>query len=221
MIALPNLIHQCVPTVAQASIQAIVQIESKGNPWAIGMEDGSKLPYKPHSKIEAEKLITRLEKIHANFDIGLAQININNAHKYGYSATELLDPCTNLKLTSKIFLKNYSNALHVSKSSHEAILKAISAYNTGNFHSGFHNGYVHKVYIATHKELLAFNDSVDIPPIVSDNSTNNNVRSNLPRDNKTKDTTNTPDTSPYRSRSLLYIQQRKPTPNELTTIQDS
>lgn len=129
MIAFPYLIHQYIPTVAQASIQAIIQIELKINPSATGLDNSSKLQYTTH-----------------------------------------------------------------------------------NFHIGFHNGYVHKVYITAPKILLALNDNSDIPPIVGNNNIDNKLKNSSPS-NISKDST--ADISPYRSRSLLYIQQRKPTPNEL------
>lgn len=213
MIALPSLIQHCVPNIAQASMLAIVQVESKSNPLALNLNKGYKLQFQPQSKAQAQKWIEYLEKNNYNFDIGLAQVNINNANKYGYKATELLDPCTNLKLGSSILIKNYTNALPGSKSPGEAWQKAISAYNTGNFHSGFTNGYVGRVYASTNKAVLALNDNSPDIPLIIDNQAK-------------KDKTKAPAVSgtdgiqpnPYRSRSLLYIQQRKPTPSEINSI---
>ena len=74
--------------------------------------------------------------------MGLAQVNIKNIHKYGYRAEDALDPCINLKLASSILTKNYTQALINSSTSSEALQKAISAYNTGNYSAGLKNGYV-------------------------------------------------------------------------------
>lgn len=213
MIALPSLIQHCVPNIAQIPMMAIVQVESKGNPLALNLNKGYKLQFQPQSKAQAQKWVEYLNKHNYNFDIGLAQVNINNVNKYGYKATELLDPCTNLKLGSSILIKNYINALPDSKSPDEAWQKAISAYNTGNFHSGFTNGYVSQVYANTNKTILALNDNSSNIPLIIDNHAK-------------KDKTNAPVVSgtagippnPYSSRSLLYIQQRKPTPSEMNSI---
>lgn len=215
MIALSSLIQHCVPSIAQASMMSIVQIESRGNPLALGLNKGYKLQFQPQTKAQAHKWVEYLDKHNYNFDIGLAQVNIKNINKSEYSATDVLDPCTNLKLGSSILIKNYTNALVYSKSSSEAWQKAISAYNTGNFHSGFTNGYVGRVYANTNKTLLALNNSnSDIPPIIDKHPQKYKSRLNMPS------IPNTPDasTSPYRSRSLLYIQPRKPTPNEINSI---
>ena len=215
MIVLPYLIQHCVPSIAQSSMIAIIQVESKGNPLALNLNKGYKLQFQPQSKVQAQKWIEYLEKHNYNFDIGLAQVNINNANKYGYKATELLDPCTNLKLGSSILIKNYTNALPGSKSPDEAWQKAISAYNTGNFHTGFTNGYVGRVYASTNKSVLALNDnSPDIPSIIDSHSKKDKIRINAPA---ASGTAGIPP-SPYSSRSLLYIQQRKPTPSEINSI---
>ena len=220
MLALPVLIHQCVPQMIQPYMSAIVKVESKGNPLALGLNHGYKLAFQPTSEKQARKWIRALEQNHYNFDIGLAQVNITNVAKYGYSSIDLLDPCTNLKVASNILIHNYKEALTHSKLSHTAMQQAISAYNTGNFSSGFINGYVHKVYAVTRHEksiLLADNNNSDVPPIIPVDkplsgansggriSTNNtdahtDINSNANRHS-----------NPYSSPSLLYIEQKKVT----------
>lgn len=145
MITLPYLIHQCVPSVAQTSIAAINQIESKINPFPVGLGNDSSIEFKPQSKSNTKNLVICLEKSYSNLDIG------------------------------------------------------------------FHNGYVHSVYITAHKTLLSLNDNSDIPPIISDNV--NDKLKHHSSVNMTKDSM--ADISPYRSRSLLYIQQKKANPDEL------
>ena len=216
MIALPVLIHQCVPHMVQTSMQSIVQIESKGNPFALNLNNGYKLQYQPKSETQAKKWIKALEKNGYNFDIGLAQVNIKNVHKYGYNAADLLDPCLNLKLGSSILINDYHNALSVSKSHSEALQKAISAYNTGNFHSGFNNGYVHRVYAVSKNTLLALNDNSDIPPIISSRTEHSSHAHN---DISTSVNADKASVNPYSSRSLLYIQQRKITLGEFNHVE--
>ena len=214
MIDLPYLIEHCVPPLAKTSMSAIVKVESKGNPLALNLNKGYKLQFQPQTKAQALKWTEFLEKHGYNFDIGLAQVNIKNANKYGYKVSELLDSCTNLKLGSTILINNYTNALPVSKSVDQAWQKAISAYNTGNFYSGFTNGYVSKVYASANKPLLALSDNnSDIPPIIDNHVRNNKTKVNVPALSNSGISLN-----PYSSRSLLYIQQRKPIPQEISNI---
>lgn len=232
MLALPVLIHQCVPSAVQPYMSAIVQVESKGNPLAMNLNNGYQLQFQPKSEDQAKKWISALEQKHYNFDVGLAQVNNKNAIKYGYKSTDLLNPCINLKVASDILIQNYKDALVHSKHNSDAMQKAISAYNTGNFRSGFRNGYVHKVYavakanITNNRKttLLALNDSnvYDIPPIVttdeklsfkdSNSSSNHNYNSSTDyhsnANNISSHTSDIP-ANPYNSRSLLYIQQKK------------
>ncbi len=146
MIDLLHYIHQCSPQVAENTMMAIIRTESKGNPLSIGLNKGYKLKFQPVSDAQAQSWVKYLEEHGFNFDVGLAQVNIKNIHKYGYKAVDALDPCTNLKIASNILKKNYSDARNHSNSDSEALSKAISAYNTGNYSSGFNNGYVQKVY---------------------------------------------------------------------------
>lgn len=145
VIDIPTYIHQCAPQVAENTMMAIIKTESNGNPWAISLNRGHRLMYQPKSYKQAAAWVKYLEKYKYNFDVGIAQVNVKNIHKFGFRAVDALDPCLNLKLGSYILQSNYSQAIRASKTQQEALLKAISAYNTGNYHRGFYNGYVDKV----------------------------------------------------------------------------
>lgn len=158
------LLQQCAPKVAPVTMMAIIKTESHGNPLALNLNKGKRLLYQAKNPLQAKAWAEYLEHHGYNFDIGLAQVNIKNAHKYGYSASQLLDPCNNLRVASDILLKNYNQAISGSFSQQEALYKAISAYNTGNYHSGFNNGYVTKVvFNATgtknKKHIVTYNSS--------------------------------------------------------------
>lgn len=131
--------------VAPLTMQAIVKTESRGNIWAIGLNRGHRLRYPPQSLAQAVSWVDYLERYNYDFDIGLGQINIKNVHKYGYKARDMLDPCNNLKVASYILQRNYKEALNSVNNSKQALYMAISAYNSGNYHTGFNNGYVFKV----------------------------------------------------------------------------
>ncbi len=145
LIDLPVTITQCAPHVAVSTMLAIIKTESRFNTWAINLNRGHHLRYSAKSVIQAMAWVDYLEAHNYDFDVGLGQVNIRNVHKYGYKAREALDPCINLRIAGQILQRNYHQARKVSANSKEALYKAISAYNTGNYHSGFHNGYVQKV----------------------------------------------------------------------------
>lgn len=145
LVDLPNLMQTCAPHVAPSTMNAIIQTESKGNALAIGLNHGYRLVYQAKSYEQAKAWVLYLDKHHYNFDVGLGQVNIINIRKFGYNPVDALDPCTNIKMSAKILTKSYANALSKSSTQNDALLKAISAYNTGNYRSGFNNGYVYKV----------------------------------------------------------------------------
>ena len=203
VVDIPAYISQCAPNVAQVTMQAIISTESKGNPHAIGLNKGYKLKHQPKSMQQAKLWVEYLERNNYNFDVGLAQVNIKNIHKYGYKAADALEPCINLKMASDILGKNYNGALTKSSSSAEALQKAISAYNTGNYSSGLRNGYVQKVYANAKQPILIAQN--DVPPLVSSSGSSNSTVVS-PRDIKTRQE-NYKD--PRKSKSVLYVSPNK------------
>lgn len=211
MLDLAVAINQCVNPIHKVVMQAIVKVESSGNPLAIGLNKGFKLQMQPKDEKQAQAWVEYLEKNDYNFDVGLGQVNIKNIHKYGYKAKDLIDPCLNLKIASDILDKNYQVALS-SDNSAKALQKAISAYNTGNFSSGFYNGYVSKVN-AKLGTKLALNQNSDIPPIIS-TSSKSHAKTIKVKNTDTKElASNNPDknadTNPYSSRTVMFVAPHK------------
>lgn len=175
MLELNALILQCALNVAPSTMVAIIKTESRNNPLAIGINKGYRLKYQPKTPEQAKAWVTYLEKNNYNFDVGLAQINIKNIHKYGYKAADAIDPCLNLKMASDILHKNYKGALASSSNSSDALKKAISAYNTGNYQSGFKNGYVQRVYANANVKSInlttptIINETNDKPVLAANN----------------------------------------------------
>lgn len=213
MLDIPMYVNQCATGVAPVTMQAIIKTESMGNPLALGLNKGFKLQYQPKSDSQAKEWVDYLEKNNYNFDVGLAQINIKNIHKYGYKAVDALDPCINLKMASDILVKNYADARNKSKSDDEALKKAISAYNTGNYKDGFSNGYVQKVINNSDKPLILASNDVpsNVPPIISTSS-----KSTQPTVVKSSQQTTQEQATPQRSKSLLYV---KPNNYSKTPVQ--
>ncbi len=137
---------KCSSRVHPITLQAIIKTESNKNPLAIGLNDGFSLRHQPRDIAQAIRWVNELEDQGRNIDIGLGQINIKNIHHYGLHGRDALNPCINIQLMEKILLRNYQNAEHKSQNLTKiTIYQAISAYNTGNFHSGFNNQYVWRV----------------------------------------------------------------------------
>ncbi len=159
MIDLPPDIHalveQCAPNVGTTTMLAIIKTESGGDPFILADAGPKNLPWAKRKFMvksirsatkedAAKKAKTLLNNGHI-VAIGLSQINANNLSRLGYSIEDILDPCTNIKAGSKILADNYENALDSFPDKTQALHAAISAYESGNFVTGFTDGYVKRV----------------------------------------------------------------------------
>lgn len=134
----------CAPFVAPETMAAVIHIESRGNPWAIGVNSRQKFN-KATNYNEAVAESKRLISIGANIDMGLMQINSKTMKNLGLTVEQVFDPCTNIYAGGTVLIRNYSAASKKMGNSQAALHAALSAYNTGNFRNGFENGYVNKV----------------------------------------------------------------------------
>lgn len=139
MLVCPNL------AVAPEVMQHIVQVESGANPFAIGVVDGQ-LARQPRNMDEALATAQMLESKGYNFSVGIAQVNRANLARYGLdSYRKAFNTCDNLAAGAQILASCYSNA-------HSDWAKAFSCYYSGNFTTGFRDGYVQKVYASINRE---------------------------------------------------------------------
>jgi len=136
-----TLVMVCAPLVSSNTMMAVLQHESAGNPWALGV-NGSHKFQKPtdyaSAVLEAKRLIAK----GASIDMGLMQINSRTMVNLGLTVEQTFDPCSNVYAGSVVLTRNYVKASEKFADPQSALLAAISAYNTGNFRSGFENGYV-------------------------------------------------------------------------------
>lgn len=144
MIDLAMMIQQCAPAVGQVTMSAIVQTESGGHPWAIG-DNTAKLSRQPRTKDEAVSTAKDLIAAGHNIDMGLGQINSKNLSWLGLNVEQVFDPCTNLAAAATVLSGAYQRAVKQHGAGQQALLAALSAYNTGSLVNGFGNGYVQKV----------------------------------------------------------------------------
>ncbi|GAA0693698.1 lytic transglycosylase domain-containing protein [Dyella marensis] len=120
-------------------MQHVVNVESSSNPFAIGVV-GGQLVRQPQNLDEAIATVQMLENKGYNFSVGLAQVNRSNFGKYGLDTYEkAFSMCGNLIAGSRILAQCYASA-------GGDWGKAFSCYYSGNFTTGYRDGYVQKIY---------------------------------------------------------------------------
>lgn len=156
---LEQLVVQCAPNVAPATMAAIVRVESGGNPLAMNVNGNQRLGRQPANRDEAVRWASWLIARGYSVDLGLAQVNSRNLQRLGVSAEQMFEPCDNLNSGARILAENYSGAAQHFGPGKQALRAAVSAYNTGNYRSGIANGYVARVAAASLSDT-------DAPPLV-------------------------------------------------------
>jgi type IV secretion system protein VirB1 len=157
-------IEQCAPGAPANIVEAIIRTESGFNPLAMNVNRGAKLTRRPVSRKEAEAWARWLLSNGYNFDAGLMQINSNNWEKLGLTPENVFDNCENIRLGATLFMENYSRAATVFGAGRLALVAALSAYNSGDFQSGIHNGYASRVVKNIHTSQIS--QQKEIPPLV-------------------------------------------------------
>lgn len=130
----------CAPTMGVQTLSSIVAVESSGNPYAIGVVGGH-LQRQPSSLEEAVATADMLEAAGYNYSLGLAQINRMHFTRFGMTRTSAFDSCVNLRASAVI----WNDCLRRAGGSDSAFGDALSCYNSGNFATGYRNGYVTRV----------------------------------------------------------------------------
>lgn len=130
----------CQNLAVPAEVMAhVVNVESSRNPYAIGVV-GGQLVRQPQNLGEAVATVRMLEERGYNFSLGVAQVNRANLGKYGLDSYEkAFDYCPNVVAGSQILAQCYSSA-------GGDWGKAFSCYYSGNFTTGYQDGYVQKIF---------------------------------------------------------------------------
>jgi type IV secretion system protein VirB1 len=137
----------------------VVRVESSYNPYAIGVV-GGRLVRQPKNLPEALATVRMLEGRGFNFSIGLAQVNRYNLDKYGLDSYEkAFEPCANLMAGSKILAECYRRASGDWG-------KSFSCYYSGNFSTGFRQGYVQKIYASVRQGRASEQASIPSEPAI-------------------------------------------------------
>ena len=154
-----SLTHVCASTVPTDTLAAIARTESALYPFALSINypqtaarnagfanSTMLLARQPATLAEAVGWATWFESHGYTVSIGLMQVNTQTAKLYRVSLQQLFDPCANVRTGAAIITTYYHQSHRSVPSTSEALLNAISAYNTGNTNSGYSNGYVGGVY---------------------------------------------------------------------------
>ncbi len=141
--AILGLASQCAPNVAPQTVAAIVQTESRGNPFALNV-NGARQPAPSSNAADAAATARRYVAAGYSVDLGLGQINSRNMRRLGLTWESVFDPCTNVAALGQILSQNY-RAVAGGRRPQTALRVALSMYNTGSPSRGFSNGYVAKV----------------------------------------------------------------------------
>ena len=136
----------CAPNVAPVTLEAIIQVESGGNPLALNVNGLRVQPAPPRDAQEAAEIAARYIAAGYSVDLGLMQVNSRNLPALGYTIEQALDPCTNIRGGAVILTADYAEAARTQGEGQPALQAALSAYNTGSFYRGFANGYVARYY---------------------------------------------------------------------------
>lgn len=139
-----GLAAQCAPSVAPATIAAIVQTESRGFELAVGVNGLARQPAPATSVAQAVQTARHYVGKGYSVDLGLGQINSRNMKALGLTWDNVFDPCTNIAAAGAVLSGNY-RSVRAGLHPQHALRIALSMYNTGSQSRGFSNGYVGKV----------------------------------------------------------------------------
>lgn len=139
---------QCAPTVAPETLLSVVQVESRFEPLAIGVNGLPRVTLAPTSVDDAVARAGELIAAGRSLDLGLAQINSKNLPWLGLSLREVFEPCANLKAAARVLQEGYGRSDPDRVGQKAALRTTLSYYNTGHPSRGVGNGYVGKVEAA-------------------------------------------------------------------------
>jgi type IV secretion system protein VirB1 len=147
---LPDMDVMNCPSLAVPNVvmQHVVEVESAFNRYAIGVV-GGRLERQPRTLDEAVATAHMLAARGYDFSLGLAQVNRRNLGRFGLDTyAKAFGTCANLQAGARIL----GDCLVRARNDWG---KAFSCYYSGNFTSGFRDGYVAKVFASLRAEQPA------------------------------------------------------------------
>jgi type IV secretion system protein VirB1 len=152
------LIQSCAPQAAPSTMLAVARTESALYPYAISINRPKQvsraaglsnleiqLARQPRSKHEANQWMRWLLRHGITVSVGFLQINTENAGLFHLRPEQLFEPCTNIAVGSALLAQAYAAERRLAPNDPDALLIALSLYNSGTYDLGFDNGYVASV----------------------------------------------------------------------------
>ena len=150
-----TLIQSCAPQAAPSTMLAVARTESALHPYAISINRPRlvsraaglsnleiQLARQPRSKQEALQWLHWLLGHGITVSVGLLQVNTENAALFHLRPEQLFEPCTNIAVGSTVLAQDYATEIRRAPNDPDALLRALSLYNSGAQYLGFDNGYV-------------------------------------------------------------------------------
>lgn len=157
----------CAPFVAPATLAAVARVESAGKPLAINVNKGPRVPTPANAADAARTARYWIGRGHS-VDLGLMQVNSRNLGRLGVTVEQMFDPCLNIRAGATILAENYATAANRRGHGQNALMDALSAYNTGSFTRGYSNGYVGRYLNMPHANIRIGAMTVGSLPPVAD-----------------------------------------------------
>ena len=107
--AIIALASQCAPGVAPETVLAIIQTESRSDPFALNA-NGGRQPARQNNAADAAATARRFVAAGYSVDLGLGQINSRNMRWLGLTWETVFDPCTNVAALGRVLTANYNSA---------------------------------------------------------------------------------------------------------------
>ncbi len=148
MTGLSALIVACGLAGQVDLLEALVRVESGGNPIALGVNGALELVRAPRDRADALAMARWLAAHGYNFDAGLAQVNSANLARLGLDTSSVFEPCANLRAATEILRACLERSRAHGLAGATAMAAALSCYNTGHLSRGIRNGYAAAVRAA-------------------------------------------------------------------------
>jgi type IV secretion system protein VirB1 len=149
------LLATCAPHAAPSTMLAVATTESALYPYAISVNRPRQiaraiglpnrqiqLARQPRSKQEAVQWMRWFLGHGVTVSVGLLQVNTENARLFHLRPEQLFEPCTNIAVGGTLLAQAYADRTRVAPNDPDALLHALSIYNSGTYDLGFENGYV-------------------------------------------------------------------------------
>ena len=152
------LLKSCAPHAALNTMLAVATTESGFHPYAISVNSPHRiadrfgltnqaieLQRQPNSKLEAVLWMRWLLQHRISVSVGLLQVSTDNAARFHLNTERLFDPCTNIAVGANLLAEAYVAQKLAAPNDPDALLHALSIYNSGTANFGLYNGYVDRI----------------------------------------------------------------------------